>query len=81
MERKVVNRLWDIIDNPDAPGHFSALRFVLERRRRMDWGPKTEVTGPDGGALQVTTTIVTELPDAEKGAAFIRDVLEQVEEE
>ena len=65
---------------PQAPRPADSLRaasFLLERR--YGWHAKTEVTGPDGGALQVTTTIVTELPDPERGRAVIRSVLGQVE--
>lgn len=45
-------------DTPPAV-KFSAYKFILERKRPSEWGPKgaVQVSGPDGGAVRVEAQV------------------------
>jgi len=44
------------------PGNAEAAKFWMKNRRKQDWRDKHELTGPDGGPLQVNFSTVYEPP-------------------
>lgn len=50
-----------IVQAANQPQHWTAAAWLLERRYPAEYGRRTEITGADGGPIEVRTTSVEEL--------------------
>ena len=71
--------LYDIAHNEEAKECDRVRAALAILARRYGWHERTEITGVDGGSVEVSTRIVTDLPSVEAGRSRIRDLAQQVQ--